>query len=178
MLGCSRDNKAATTKLQRQGPVVGFDRDGLGDEEIARVDALVDEMPGDPVRGSAVEKRTDRGIQPRVARQGAVMEVHDSATRMLEKPGRQDPDVEDAEQPVARLLPEDLEIGIDVEGGQAEQATLAGKGLARGQAADDLETRVDQPAQAMRSDHRIADQRDSGPSLHRSFHGLNRSRER
>ncbi len=71
-------------------------------QDPALVDAALDEVPGHAMLALAVQQRPDRGVDPGVARQRAVVEVYRRLRRQSQQRVGDDPQVGDTEKPVER----------------------------------------------------------------------------
>ena len=127
-------------ELQGQRGVAPFDRHRLLYQQVAGVDAVVHEVPGDAMIPLRIEQSPNRGIQPGIPRERPVVEVHHAPAWVGENLGWKEPDVEDAEQPVAGLVHQDLEVGTDFERVHSQGTGLIGERLAPRQTADHLDT--------------------------------------
>jgi hypothetical protein len=75
-LGEAVDGGIEAARVQGEGGVVFGDVDGAGGQDLALVDAVGHQVPGDGVARLARQQRPDRGIQACIAGQRAVVEVH------------------------------------------------------------------------------------------------------
>ena len=149
--------------VQRQGGFTGGDVEQRLCDDIAGVDAFVDQMPGDPVLHLAVEQRPDRRVQPGIARQGAVVKVHRTPRRLCQQRLGNKVEIGDAEQPVKR---QPGQIGAFGENPQTVAAGPAvNPGIRRHHTADPM-AGVQQHLPAMPGQRRMADQQ-AGQRRHR-----------
>ena len=88
--------------IQRQGGFARGDVEQRLFDNVAFVNAALNHMPCDPVARFAVEQRPDRGIQPGIAWQGAVVEIDRALCGAGQQSLRNNLQIGDAEQPVKR----------------------------------------------------------------------------
>ena len=87
--------------VERKGCVLRRNLNRMLDEDVPLIHPAVDQVPGYGVPGFARQKRPDRRVQPGVARQRAVMEIHCALGRQGQQIIVQNVEIGDAKQPVA-----------------------------------------------------------------------------
>ena len=95
------------------------------------------------------------------SRKRAIVEVDHATRRMSEDLLRQNPNIDDADNPVARRIEKSPEIGIDGHDRHAVRSRLRGERVAPWETCDHLQSGLEQSTETIIPDRRIADQRNS-----------------